>query len=123
MPAGQTLPELVVASATTQWLFSAVKPPLQEHWPCWQSALAGQAYPHPPQLAGSLLILSVQVPVACVPAAPGWVVPAGAASSGEGVATAVSPGVISAGGAVVPGKRVQPAVSIITMTTAHRYKR
>lgn len=85
--------------------------------------MAGQAYPHPPQLAASLLISAVQVLDTGVPAAPGWVVPEGAASAGQGVATAVSPGVISAGGAVVLGKRVQPAVSIITMTTAHRNTR
>ena len=99
MPAGQTLPELVVASATTQWLFSAVKPPLQEHWPCWQSALAGQAYPHPPQLAASLLVSAVQVPGACVPAVTGRVVPAGtAAVEGTGGAAVVLPVVTGAVG-------------------------
>jgi len=81
--------------------------------------LAGQAYPHPPQLAASLLVSAVQVPGACVPAAPGEVVPAAAGAVGTGVASGAGVPVISGWAPEVFG-RVQPAVSIMTMITAHR---
>ena len=120
MPAGQPLSVVVPEGATTHRLFSAVKPSLQQHWPDWQSALAGQAYPHPPQLAASLLISAVQVTGACVPAAPGWVVPAATGTEGTGVAAGVSCGVTSGGAPPVFVEVVQPAASTMTMTTAHR---
>jgi len=82
--------------------------------------LAGQAIPHPPQLAGSLLTSAGQVPDACVTAAPGCVVPAGAAAEGTGVAAGVSCTVISGETPVVFLERIQPAVMIMTMTTAQR---
>jgi len=73
-------------------------------------------------LAASLLTSDVQVPEACVPAAAGRVVPAGTAGGVIVVDATVSSGVTIAGGVDVVGK-VQPAVSIITMTTAHRNTR
>ena len=82
--------------------------------------MAGQAYPHPPQLAASLLISAVQVPDACVPAAPGWVVPAAIGIEGTGVAAGVSCVVTSGGAPPVFVEVVQPAASTMTITTAHR---
>jgi hypothetical protein len=70
-------------------------------------------------LAASLLVSAEQVPGACVPAAPGGVVPAVAGAVGTGVATKVGVPVISGWAPEVFGK-VQPAVIIMTMTTAHR---
>jgi hypothetical protein len=121
MPAGQPLPEPVTDGATTHALFSTVYPSLQKHWLCWQSALAGQAYPHPPQVAASLLRSAVQVPEACVPAVTGRVVTPATGVEDTG-ATVVSAGVTNGGAPDVVGN-VQPAVSIMTMTTAHRNKR
>ncbi len=116
------MPEPVTAGATTHALFSTVYPSLQKHWPCWQSALAGQAYPHPPQLAASLLISAVQVPGGCVPAVPGRVVEAAAGVAGVVIEAGACVSVIGGEAPEVFGE-VQPAASIMTMTTAHRNTR
>jgi hypothetical protein len=84
--------------------------------------LAGQAYPHPPQFAASLLRSAVQVPEACVPAVTGREVTPATGVEGTVDATTVSVGVTSGGAPDVVGN-VQPAVSIMTMTTADRNNR
>jgi len=94
------------ASMRTQRLFSGIKPSLQEHCPCWQNALAGQAYPHPPQLAASLPVSAVQVPGACVPEG----------VEGIDVATGIVVSFTS-GGAPAVFCEVQPVVRIRMTTT------
>jgi hypothetical protein len=87
--------------------------------------LAGQAIPHPPQLAGSLLTSAGQVPDACVTAVAavtGWEAATGAAADGTGVAAGVSWTVTRADGAVFLNV-AQPAVSMMRMMTAHRKRR
>jgi hypothetical protein len=63
-------------------------------------------------------MLAVQVPEACVPAAPGCVAAVVTAGVGSGVAVEAGVVVIRAGGVLVP--EVQPAAITRTMTAAHR---
>ena len=105
------------ASIRTQRLFSATNPALQEHWPAWQTALAGQAYPHPPQLAASFRVSAEQAAGAVVPAAAGEMVPASTGSDGA-VAGAGVPVVIMRG----PGPVLweQPAAIIMKIINTFR---
>jgi hypothetical protein len=70
-------------------------------------------------LAASLLTSAAQVPGACVPAAPGGVVPAVTGAEGTGVAAGAD---VSETSGLAPElfMKVQPAVIIRMMTAAHR---